>query len=216
VSLLLCAASGISGAVLGLWSRTRPPAPLGEAVPKSRIAELGPGRFAIHGRVVPIETERSAIDDARCVYVERAELAGGLVRSVEHAVVAHRFYLEDESGRIEVDPARTLIEVSAMHHEGGRLAERRVRAGEEIELVCELRAAGSDTTSASMPYRTGAMRVEIDYGAADSPAILRDAIDVSGLDLEARPPSRLAAGAAAAVLSAWSAVMLLWSMAFAQ
>lgn len=215
MSILLGIASGLSGAMLGMWSRTRPRAPLGEAVPRSRIGELTPGRFAIHGRIVPIETEPSVIDEARCVYVERAEVAGSMLRTIEHVVVAHRFYLEDETGRLEVDPTGTLVEVSTMHDEGGRVAERRLRAGEEIELVCELRAAGAEATAASMPYRTGAMRVEIDYADAGSPAILRDALDVSGLELEPRPPSRLAAGAAGAALSAWGVVMLLWSAAFA-
>ena len=214
MSILLGIASGLSGAMLGVWSRTRPPAPLGEAVPRSRIAELSAGRFAVHGRVVPIETERSAIDEARCVYVERAEIEGSLIRTIDHGIVAHRFYLEDESGRIEVDPERCLVEVSTVRDDGGRIAERRLRAGEEIELVCELRAAGADATAASMPYRTGALRVEIDYADARSPAILRDALDVSSLELEPRPTSRLAAGAAGAALSAWGVVVLLWSAAF--
>ena len=55
--------------------------------------------------------------------------------------------------------------------------------------------------------------IAIDYAASGSPAILRDAIDTHGLDLEARPLSRMAAGAAGAALSVWGLVVVLWSIA---
>lgn len=218
VSLLLGISAGVSGALLGAWSRRRPPEPLREAVPRSSIAELCPGRFAVHGRIVPLETEPSAIDEARCVFVERVQtVPAGLARALEHARIAHRFFLEDETGRLEVDPERAHVEASTISDESGSISERRLRAGEEVELVCEVRASHRDgsTVALAPTYRDGAVRVEIDYDAPGSPPILRDAVDVRGLDLGARPPERAAAGAAGAALVGWGLALVLWAAAFA-
>ncbi len=218
MSLLLGISASVSGALLGAWSRTRPPPPLAEAVPRSSIADLAPGRFAVHGRIVPIETEPSAIDAARCVFVERVQaVPEGLSRGLEHVRIAHRFFLEDETGRLEVDPERAHVEASTIGDESGRISERRLRAGEEIELVCEVRARHRDGASVALAptYRDGAVRIEIDYDAPGSPPILRDAVDVRGLDLDARPPGRTAAGAAGAALVGWGLALMLWAAAFA-
>lgn len=216
MSIVLGISAGVSGALLGAWSRSRPRAPLPEAVPRSTIAELSAGRFAVRGRVVPLDTEPSTIDGARCVFVERAQVVPGrLGRAVDHVRACHRFFLEDETGRLEVDPGRTYVEASAIVDEPAGVAERRIRAGEEIELICELRAVGhrAATQASTRGYRDGAGLVEIDYDAAASPAILRDAVDTGSLELDERPVAKMAAGAAGAALLGWGFVLVLWTAA---
>lgn len=219
MSLLVGITASLSGAALGAWARRRKATtPLREAVRRSSIAELSPGRFAVRGRVIPTITDRSVIDGARCVFLERAEpVSSGLLRALEHTRICHRFFLEDETGRIEVDPARVEVETSAVVDETGRVAERRLRAGEEVEVVCEVRAAGgADATGAAAlaGYRDGASRVEIDYEAPGSPAIVRDTVDLGDLEVEAHGPGRVAAGAMGAALFGWGVALVLWTAAF--
>ena len=208
--LVLGISASVSGALLGVWSRARARAPLAEAVRRSSIAELDEGRFCVRGRIVPVETETSALDGARCVFVERVEVvAGGLVRALEHARVSHRFFLEDETGRLEVDPSRVHIETTTLVDDAGGVAERRLRAGEEVELVSEIRASQGDAGgSLDTVYRHASPRFQIDYDAPGSPPILRDTIDVATLDLDARPLRRAAGGALGAALVGWGLALL--------
>lgn len=158
--------AGVTGG-LGLifWSVRRARAPsVREAATHSSIAELGPGRFHVRGRVVPIHTTRSEVDGAPCVYVERARYAhvgAGLVpllREIDHGYAAHRFFLDDGSGRVLVDPTETLIDCATASADGGLVAERRLRAGEEIELVACFRVADHSAAPDLMegPYRAPA------------------------------------------------------------
>lgn len=154
-----------AGTGMVIWSIRRAHAPtLREGATRTSIAELGPGRFRVVGRVVPIHTTASEIDGAPCVYLERARYAsafGGfvpLLREVDHGWAAHRFYLDDGSARILVDPAETLIECATTTGDGGLVAERRLRAGEEIELVARFRAAD------------GASAPDLDEGPYRAPA----------------------------------------------
>lgn len=163
----------LAGLVTGLgmvvWSVRRVPRiALREAAARSSIAELAPGRFRVTGRVVPIRTTASEVDGAPCVYVERARyapLGGGLLpllREVAHAHAAHAFYLDDGSGRILIDPTTSLIDCATATGDGGLVAERRLRAGEEIEIVASFRArdgAPHDATDAG-PYRDAATGFE--------------------------------------------------------
>lgn len=135
---------------------------LEEALPECSIADLEPGRFRVLGRVVPIETSRSDVDGADCVYVERAEYRTvGLVpllREVHHGASCHPFYLEDDSGRILVDPGRALIECATLSADGGLTAERRVRAGETVALDATFAPASDDAEEGAGPYRASARR----------------------------------------------------------
>jgi hypothetical protein len=146
--LYLVLAGTTVGLLLVCWSLRRAHAPsLREAAAHTSIAELAPGRFHVRGRVVPIHTTRSEIDGAACVYVERARYAhvgAGLVpllREIDHGYAAHRFFLDDGTARILVDPGETLIDCATASGDGGLVAERRLRAGEEIELVACFRPA---------------------------------------------------------------------------
>lgn len=163
--LYVVLAGTAAGLAMVIWSIGRAHTPmLREGAVRTSIAELGPGRFRVVGRVVPIRTTPSEIDGAPCVYVERARYAtafGGLVpllREVDHGWAAHRFFLDDGSARLLVDPAEVLIECATATGDGGLVAERRLRAGEEIELVARFRAA--DRASApdldEGPYRAPA------------------------------------------------------------
>lgn len=157
--------AGLTGGLgLVFWSVRRARAPsVREAATRTSIAALTPGRFHVRGRVVPIHTTRSEVDGAACVYLERARyqhIGAGLVpflREVDHGYAAHRFFLDDGSGRVLVDPAETLIDCAIASADGGLVAERRLRAGEEIELIACFRAAdhaGADLMDG--PYRAPA------------------------------------------------------------
>ena len=154
------------GLALVLWgvARARRTRPLDEALPECPIAELEPGRFRLVGRVVPIETSPSAIDELPCVYRESAEyrtVGTGIVpllREVEHEARCHPFYLEDDSGRILVDPARALIECATVTADGGLAAERRLRAGEVVSLEGTFAPCDDDPDGPEGPYRGSARR----------------------------------------------------------
>jgi len=155
--------AGIGMLVASRW-RARRGLRVPEAVRGCAIGELEPGRFRVVGRVVPIETTRSAVDGADCVYSERAEyrsIGSGLVpllREVEHAARTHPFYLEDGTGRVLVDPAATLIDCATAIADGGLTAERRLRAGEEVSLVATFAPVEAELESGDGPYRAGARR----------------------------------------------------------
>jgi hypothetical protein len=177
-----------AGFVLGLGlltvgrlrSRKRP---LAEAVADSPIGELEPGRFRITGRVVPLETTPSLVDGAPCVYVERAEYrtlgttAVPLLREVAHGATCHPFYLEDESGRLLVDPATTVIDCATARADGGLTVERRLRAGEEVSLVASFRRAEGDREEGEGPYRNAGRRWEPVADDAGPPRLSHRTVD---------------------------------------
>lgn len=178
--LYLVLAGLTAGLAMIVWSMRRgAPAPLRDGATRTRISDLEPGRFQITGRVVPIRTTASEVDGAPCVYLERAryeQVGGGLLpllREVAHGYAAHSFYLDDGSGRILVDPAATLIECATAITDGGLVAERRLRAGEEIELVARFRPADG-TSGAGLdagPYRAPASAYEPAADAVGPPRI---------------------------------------------
>jgi hypothetical protein len=153
-----------AGAALLVWggARLRGRRSLAEAVPECRIAELEAGRFRLVGRVTAIESSPSFVDGTDCVYLERAEYrtVGSalvpLLREVEHGAITHPFYLEDESGRILVDPAQALIDCATATADEGLTAERRLRVGEEVSLVASFRSAQTEVDGGEGPYRSGA------------------------------------------------------------
>jgi hypothetical protein len=137
--------------------RARSIRPVGEAAPGSSVAELTTGRFRLVGRVVPIQTTPSSIDASPCVFVERAvyrtvgsELVP-LLRQVDHFVRAHPFYLDDGTGRVRVDPREAVIDAVTLVEDEGLLAERRLRVGEELELVATFEPCESEVDGG--PYR---------------------------------------------------------------
>lgn len=159
---LLVALTGSIGFLLFLWARRRLQqlAPIREAVSSRTVAELEAGRYRLTGTVVPIHTSQSAIDQSPCVYIEQAEyrrVGSGLVpllREVGHQIQAHVFYLEDETGKLLVDPAGAAIDAVTLYEDDGLIAERRLRAGEQVEVVAtwQRRAVEAD----GGPYRANA------------------------------------------------------------
>ncbi len=158
VAVTLLGAVGLLGAAR---LRARFLRPIQEALATRTIGELSAGRFRVTGRIVPIRTVPSRIDESPCVFVEHAEYRTlgstivPLLREVEHTTVAHPFYLEDESGRLLVDPGRAAIEAVTVLEDEGLSAERRLRAGEEIELVATF--APRDAEADGGPYRASAV-----------------------------------------------------------
>lgn len=150
------------GAALALFAvarhRVRSLTPIPEAVPFRRLSELGSGRFRVRGRVVAVETTSSLVDGSPCVFLEQAEYrtVGSelvpLLREVGHRTVAHPFYLDDGSGRLLVDPGAAVVEAVTITEDAGLSAERRLRAGEEVDLVATF---GPVRAEAGGPYRAG-------------------------------------------------------------
>ena len=179
-----------TGSALLWWAqaRVRRMRPLREAAAGSTVADLTTGRFRVVGRVVPIRTTRSAIDRAPCVYVERAEyrtLGSELVpllREVDHRVVGHPFYLDDGTGRVRVDPVAAVVDTSVAWEDEGLLAERRLRAGDEVELVACFEPR--ETTADGGPYRAGAMAWQAVEGAFGPPRLSErdDALSIAPSD----------------------------------
>lgn len=156
----LLAALGVVVAV-GLWlwarARVRRLRPIPEAVPARSVGELDGGRYRVTGTVVPIDCTPSRIDDAPCVFLEHAEYrtVGSelvpLLREIEHGTVAHPFYLEDATGRLLVNPREAVIEAVTVFEHAGLSAERRLRAGEEVELVATFEPSPVEADGG--PYR---------------------------------------------------------------
>jgi hypothetical protein len=165
--------SAVSGLTLLFLARRRRLAAIQptEAARRSTIAELERGRFRVTGRVLPIETSRSGVDGAPCVFLERAEyrLVGSrlvpLLREVAHRTRAHPFWLDDGTGRLLVDPRHASIDAVTLEADEGLTAERRLRAGEEIELVACFERREHIAINEDGPYRSGATAWE----AVDDP-----------------------------------------------
>ena len=156
-ALGIAAGSGLLGIAR---RRARGLRPVREGAPSRLIADLESGRFRVTGRVVPIETTSSAVDGAACVFVEHAEYRTlgstfvPVMREVEHQVHAHPFYLDDGSGRLLLDPRSATVEAVTLFEDGDMVAERRLRAGEEVELVASF--APADPDGSGGPYRASA------------------------------------------------------------
>ncbi|MCC7538015.1 MAG: hypothetical protein IT379_17450 [Deltaproteobacteria bacterium] len=124
-------------------------------VPRCAIADLGPGRFRVVGFVRASESVLSTIDGAACPFLEATEYRslGGAVpmaRKVEASRVSYPFAIDDGSGVLRVDPADLDLEAAVLLEDGGFTTERRIRDGEEVELV-----ATFARTACGGPYREG-------------------------------------------------------------
>lgn len=140
-----------------LWGaaalRARGLRPLREAAPRRRLEELGEGRFRVVGKIVPVEATPSEIDGLPCVFLEHVEYApmsDVMRREREHSLVAHPFFVEDGTGRALVDPRGALVEAATVWGDGGLAVERRLRAGEEVEVVASFERVEIDEAG---PYR---------------------------------------------------------------
>lgn len=163
-TIVVTAVAGGTGLLLFCRARFRDRGVLAEAVPDCSVAELEAGRFRVVGRVVPIQTSRSEVDGADCVYLERAEYrtVGAsfvpVLREVEHGARCHPFFLDDGTGRLWVDPATTLIDCATATADGGLTAERRLRSGEEVSLLASFAPSCEDLDDGDGPYRASARR----------------------------------------------------------
>jgi hypothetical protein len=162
VGLALMAGALFVGFARRRFRRIRP---LQEGAPGRKISDLSPGRFRVVGRIVPIDTTSSGIDGTPCVYVERAEYRSfgsslvPVMREVAHALVAHPFMIDDGTGRVLIDPKGAVLDTVTLHADEGLTAERRLRAGEEVELVACFRPREVNGALEG-PYRTVALSWE--------------------------------------------------------
>lgn len=135
--------------------RMRSVDPIGDDAPTCAIADLGPGRFRVVGYVRARESALSAIDGAACPFLEAIEYRsmGGampMARAVEASRASYPFAIDDGSGVLQVDPADFEVDAAVLLEDGGLTTERRIRDGEEIELV-----ATFARTARGGPYREG-------------------------------------------------------------
>ena len=123
--------------------------------PRCAIADLGPGRFRVVGFVRAFESVQSAIDGASCPFLEAIEYRtmGGampMARAVEASLASYPFAIDDGSGVLHVDPSELDVDAAVLLEDGGLTTERRIRDGEEIELV-----ATFARIARGGPYREG-------------------------------------------------------------
>ena len=159
---LFVAAVALSGGAL-FWlagRRVRRLSPLPEAVPSCAITDLSRGRFRLVGHIVPVVVTPSAIDGADCVFIERVEYetVGSqllpVLREIDRWIFEHPFYIDDGTGSLLVDPRLLAVEATVLTEDEGLLAERRLRAGEEVEMVATFRPREGDGDGG--PYRANA------------------------------------------------------------
>ena len=139
--------------------RARQLRPVREGAPTRPVGDLEPGRFRIVGKVIPTTTTQSTLDGLECVFVEHAEYVSvhaTVRRETEHTIASHPFFVDDGSGRAFIDPASAIVDAVTLWEDGGLTGERRVRAGEEIEVVATF--AKVDVEEDGGPYR-GSARV---------------------------------------------------------
>jgi hypothetical protein len=125
-----------------------------ELVATRAIAELGEGRFRVVGRIAPMDTVRSPVDGTACVFVDVVEyrdFGGALCREVSHELRSVPFLVDDGTGLLLVDPRGAEIEAVSITEDHGLTCERRLRVGEEIEVIGSLRRV--EVESEGGPYR---------------------------------------------------------------
>lgn len=142
-------------AVLGYVARRAHRRPPLEGIRTTSIADLETGRFRIAGTIVSERSVPSPFDGSPCVFFEHADYAptlgpGLLVRQTDRWTEGRAFYVDDGTGRVRVDPLQSIVEAAVLHEDEGLTAERRLRVGEEIEVVASFALREPDDTS---PYR---------------------------------------------------------------
>jgi hypothetical protein len=147
----LAGAVALFGAAAWRARRARPPR---EIVVARHVSELTEGRFRVIGRITAMQTVSSAVDGSPCVYVDVSELrsfGGALAREVVREVHAMPFLVDDGTGLVWVDPREAEIEAVTVREDLGLTTERRLRVGEEVEVVGTFRRL--EVESEGGPYR---------------------------------------------------------------
>lgn len=149
---------GLGGAVAffgaAAWRvrRARPPQ---EIVESRHVTDLTEGRFRVVGRIGAMQTVSSAVDASPCVYVDVSEFrtfgGGALAQEVVREIRATPFLVDDGTGLVWVDPREAEIEAVTVQEDLGLTAERRLRVGEEVEVVGTFRRL--EVESEGGPYR---------------------------------------------------------------
>ena len=172
---LLASAGGL------LWwkasRRLRVAVPLREAAPGRRVSDLSEGRFRVVGSVVAVGSQQSSVDGADCVCLERADYRTvltefvPLLREVERQSFEYPFLVDDGTGQIWIDPAHSVINTRLVRADQGLTAERRLVAGEEVEVVASF-APRKAASGESGPYRHGSATWEAVDSGEGPPSIV--------------------------------------------
>jgi hypothetical protein len=147
----LAGAVALFGAAAWRVRRARPPQ---EIVESRHVSDLAEGRFRVVGRIGAMQTVSSAVDASPCVYVDVSEFrsfGGALAQEVVREVRATPFLVDDGTGLVWVDPREAEIEAVTVQEDLGLTAERRLRVGEEVEVVGTFRRL--EVESEGGPYR---------------------------------------------------------------
>lgn len=128
------------------------------AVDTRTIASLDAGRHRVVGRIVPIRELPSAVDGGACVFVDVVEhqaFGAAVRRELFREIRATPFFVDDGTGLLRVDPREAQVEAAGVEEDLGLTTERRLRVGEEVEVVGHFQRIelGSD----GGPYRGAAV-----------------------------------------------------------
>ena len=149
--LLGVAGAAVFFAAAALRSRRRRPvAPLATR----EIASLDEGRHRVVGRIVAMRELPSAVDGSACVFVDVVELqayGAAVCREVFREIRATPFFVDDGTGLLLVDPREAEVEAVAVQEDLGLTTERRLRVGEEVEVVGRFQRV--EVESDGGPYR---------------------------------------------------------------
>ncbi len=87
-----------------------------------------------------------------------------VMRQVGHVSESHPFFVDDGTGRVLVDPSRAHVDALVLRADEGLLVERRLRAGEDVEVVSDFEL--KPTSVDGGPYRADSMLwTAVDDGA---------------------------------------------------
>lgn len=172
VTFLLIGLGGATALFGAAAWRARRARPQTEPVETRHVAELAEGRFRVVGRITAMRTVQSAVDGSACVYVDVSEyrtFGGALAQEMAREIRATPFLVDDGTGLLLVDPRQAEIEAVTVHEDLGLTNERRLRVGEEVEVVgafhrVEVESEGGPYRGASTAWSVGgdahgAMRV---------------------------------------------------------
>jgi hypothetical protein len=155
------------GLIETLLERIFPPEP-------EPLGAIRPGlrRLTARGRVIARDTIQSPLGGVRCVYyrylVEEWRPASmnvggaGLWNCAEHDEAIAEFYLDDESGRALVEPARARVETYLEHRgaDGDRRArEWLIQDGDRVEIRGAVADELTDLLDGERGYRDPSSRL---------------------------------------------------------
>ncbi len=144
-------------------------------MPVTTIAAASDGLVKIKGKIVPSATEMSYYDRVACVALEleHYEIRDGLNGAKRVLLRAekwlHPFFIEDETGRVQIEPKLTRIDYVRQGTDyESTIEEHSLRAGETVFLLANVRRTDK---RAVHPMRHSQMTVDSSLEILDSPLV---------------------------------------------